>query len=698
MSLLNIMRQPCVYFGTSKSQGNDTKIGKSSILHNRKTGLNTSYSRDGFKFNKLILCDTSEQESEIEDYLHIEYDNDSTVYLADHNGGEEWFNKQFATDEVQQKLLEGGYTNKVIDDPEIIKKALEEYKQIYESNPEKHRKKIQELKHKRDRNKRSRQSIKDEIKWFERQYQTDIIKLGSDKLNELGKFYLELATGAGKTYIVFNILKNINPDIIFCLSPRLKINSQNISKKYKSILGDEYETFNLSHDKNFDEFIRKPGKKIIAACYKSHSKIYEYIKEYKIIDPVIWFDEAHNCVEKWVEKLDNIIINYLLTNENIKCRIFTSASPDKDIVNNYGNIFGKLFNPISVKELMNKGYLCPLKPMMYYHNTDDVDLLSYSLDNFKELKRQWGLSFHNEQENAKELFLKHLEIFNQGETDIKPFLIVSEKYDVGRIEYDYDDITTFEETVNSIAYVVRKCEMGYDYLGIDYVIFSDKKMSYKDIIQCIGRGLRPDKLNDDGTNKYKDCILLLPVFIDDETKNKYKKVLEVLRYLILDLGIDVDEIIEPKYSNSSSRKVSSDIDYNGLNTIKAQIIDLLESSSIINPMNKDRLIKFCISHNIQNQKDYNEFRKLNPYLKLKDNIYDYKDFKWKPIVDPNSEIYYSSIEECEIKKEELFNKLELEKDEGEMEDIYENETNEGFKYLHTLDSKFPPYMDLTYFY
>jgi superfamily II DNA or RNA helicase len=702
MSLLNIMRQPCVYFGRSKSQGNDTKIGKSSILNNRKTCLDTSYSRKGFEFEKLILCETSEQESEIEDYLHIEYDNDSTVYLADHNGGEEWFNKQFATDEVQQKLIEGGYTNKVIDNPEIIKKAFEEYKQIYESNPEKHRKKIQELKEKRERNKRNRQSIIDENKWFKRQYQSDIIKLGIDKLNELGKFYLELATGAGKTYIVFEILKKLNPDIIFCLSPRLKINSQNISEKYTSILGDEYLTFNLSEDKNLDKFMEKPGKKIIVGCYRSYEKIYKCIHKcihkHNIENPTIWFDEAHNCVEKWTDKLDDIIINYLLTNENIKYRIFTSASPDKDIVNSYKNIFGKLFNPISVKELMNKGYLCPLKPMMYYHNTDDVDLLSYSLDNFKELKRKWGLSFHNEQNNAKELFLKHLKLFSEGKTEIKPFLIVSEKYDVGRIDYEYDNITTFEETVNSVAYVVRKCEMGYDYLGIDYVIFSDRKMSYKDIIQCIGRGLRPDKLNDDGTNKDKDCILLLPVFIDDETKNKYKKVLEVLRYLILDLGIDVDEIIEPKYSNSSSRKVSSDIDYGGLNSIKAQIIDLLESSSIINPMNKDRLIKFCINHNIQNQKDYNEFKKLNPYLKLKDNIYDYKDFKWKPNVDPNSEIYYSSIEECEIKKEELFNRLESEKDDEEMNEIYENETNAGFKYLHTLDSKFPPYMDLTYFY
>ena len=61
MNSLNIMRQHCVYFGGSRSQGNDTKIGRSSILHNRKICLDTSYSRDGFEFNKLILCDSPEQ-------------------------------------------------------------------------------------------------------------------------------------------------------------------------------------------------------------------------------------------------------------------------------------------------------------------------------------------------------------------------------------------------------------------------------------------------------------------------------------------------------------------------------------------------------------------------------------------------------------------------------------------------------------
>ena len=138
--------------------------------------------------------------------------------------------------------------------------------------------------------------------------------------------------------------------------------------------------------------------------------------------------------------------------------------------------------------------------------------MKYSLENFIGLKRNWGLSFHNEQENAKNMFEKHLEMYKKNKTKIRPYLIISEKTEF-RTEYDYNKLEDFESNKNSIAYVVRQCDMGYDFSGIDFLIFSDRKMSYKDIIQCIGRGLRPDKLGLNGTNLKKECILLLPVFI-----------------------------------------------------------------------------------------------------------------------------------------------------------------------------------------
>ena len=671
--------------------------------------------KDDYKLgNKLpdriiFDCGRSLQEIEILEGIYeyeLPYLRYIRQYLVEHDGSDE-FIYNAGRDIYEKIILEDfpklGLETRKLSSDEVndINKQRTQY--IQETNKKKQEDDLHELirikgEEREKKIKRCKQSIKDEIKWFTREYQDNIIKLGLTKLNELGKFYLELATGSGKTYIVFKIFEQLKPDVLFCLSPRLKINKQNIGNKYLSILGKDYEVFNLSEDNDIETFMKKDCKKLIVGCYKSHKRVYEIIKEYNLEKPSIWFDESHNCVEKWTEKLNDNVINYLLKSGNIKHRLFTSASPDKGIVNDHDNIFGKIHSPIKVKELMDLNYLCPLKPMMYYHNTNDIDLLSYSLDNFKELNRKWGLSFHNEQSNAKELFEKHLEMYQNGKTLIKPFLIVSDNYKFVRIDYKYDNLETFEESSNSIAYVVRQCDMGYDYSGIDFLIFSDRKMSSKDIIQCIGRGLRPDKLGKGGTNLEKECILLLPVFIEDEEKNKFKKVLAVLRYLILDLGIDVDEVIEPRYSSSSSKKESTSIEYDGLNSIKAQLIDLLESSSIINPMNTDRLIKFCINHNIQNQKDYNEFKKLNPYLNLKDQLYEYKNFKWKPIVDPNSEKHYASIEECEIKKLELFDRLESEKDEEEMDEIYENDTDEGFKYLHTIDSKFPPYTDLTYFY
>ena len=626
-------------------------------------------------------------------------------YLVEDNGSDEFIYK--AGREIYEKIILEDFPKLELETIKLTSYEVDEMnkqytKYIRETKIKKQKESFNELlrikeKERLKKIKRDKQSIKDEIKWFKRKYQEDIIKLGLVKLNELEKFYLELATGAGKTYIVFKIFSQLKPDVLFCLSPRLKINKQNISNKYLSILGKDYEVFNLSEDKDIETFMKKDCKKLIVGCYKSYKKVYDIIHKYNIENIAIWFDEAHSHVEKWTEMSGDIEINYLLKNKNIKYRLFTSASPDRDIVNNYENIFGKLISPIKVKELMDLNYLCPLKPMMYYHNSEDVDILKYSLDNFTKFKRNWGLSFHNEQNNAKLMFEKHLTLFNNDDTNIKPYLIISDKT-VFRTNYNYDNLEEFEKKANSIAYVVRQCDMGYDYSGIDFLIFSDRKMSPKDIIQCIGRGLRPNKLGLNGTNLEKECILLLPVFIDDEIKNKYKKVIEVLRYLILDLEIDVDDLIESNGITGNSKSKSLNIDYDGLNSIKAELIDLLESSNIINPMNKERLIKFCINHNIQNQKDYNEFKKLNPYLNLKDQLYEYNGFKWKPIVDPNSEIYYSSIEECENKKEELFNRLEPEKDEEEMDEIYENETDEGFKYLNKLDSKFPPYTDLSYFY
>ena len=145
----------------------------------------------------------------------------------------------------------------------------------------------------------------------DRQYQLDIIEIGYNILMSLFKFYLELATGGGKSVIVFNIFKKIKPDTIVIFTPRKNINKQNISKKYLSLLGKSYNVYDNNSGKCFDNFY-KQGKNIIVACIQSYEKIYEYLTTYDMGDVFIWFDEAHWMVENWTNvKNDGNIILYV---------------------------------------------------------------------------------------------------------------------------------------------------------------------------------------------------------------------------------------------------------------------------------------------------------------------------------------------------------------------------------------------------
>ena len=61
-------------------------------------------------------------------------------------------------------------------------------------------------------------------------------------------------------------------------------------------------------------------------------------------------------------------------------------------------------------------------------NENSIDCKTIIKD-FGEYKRSWGLSFHNKCLNAVHIFLKHHEVYKQGETHIKPFLLIREMYE-----------------------------------------------------------------------------------------------------------------------------------------------------------------------------------------------------------------------------------------------------------------------------
>jgi superfamily II DNA or RNA helicase len=88
-------------------------------------------------------------------------------------------------------------------------------------------------------------------KWKPREYQQEIINYCTNELLENNKIYIELPTGGGKSFIVYNLLKILQSEFIIIFSPRKIINSQalNLSKIF-TVFGDQNQVFTQSGSSN----------------------------------------------------------------------------------------------------------------------------------------------------------------------------------------------------------------------------------------------------------------------------------------------------------------------------------------------------------------------------------------------------------------------------------------------------------------
>jgi superfamily II DNA or RNA helicase len=516
-----------------------------------------------------------------------------------------------------------------------------------------------------------------------RPYQDIITTYIYNHFKDNNNLYLNLATGGGKSFIVFNILKLLLPDNIIIFSPRQKINEQNISKKYIDILNDNYITFNMSKNKKLKTFMKQSNKKIIICCTQSADRLYNKIKDYNLDNVLIWFDEAHWGVDNWIVNKKNL---FWLDN-NYK-KFFTSASPDESFIKSNKKYFGEYYKPYTVKYLIENRWLCLINTYMYETPNDNTNIVKYLLEHFTEHKKNYGFSFHSSCLNAFNLFYKHYKRYIKNKTTIKPFLLVSKndyvKDNLHKINLDYDfmDYKLFEENKNSIAYVVKQYDMGYDFSELDFITFSDPKMSGQDIIQCIGRGTRPDKL-DGGKNLNKKCDILLPIFINDNDETEFDKITNVLLYLIKDCGIDFDKVICNNYKTYESESITGK-EYDGEMNIRSKLVEKLKYTI----STTKRLYIICIENNIYNEELYEQFKNKNPFYKMKKNIYDYKDFKWKNIVGDK---YYKTYEECNQAINTVIENIESDELLEELEDY-------GMIKYNEYDNKIPPYNKLKKYY
>ena len=642
-----------IYIREHLSYENCYKVGKTENLIERENGyipgeLHRGYYEVAFEFicsNKLINVIERLIQQNFQD-LNIYYDS-----------GTEFFDKSILNEiENYLKTLKVNFktlTPKDIQELQRKERLRKLTKQLEKTNL------FYKLKQYIHNKKNKNHSDKNEIisEWIEREYQREIIEKSKQELLENHRVYISLPTGGGKSYIVYNLLNSIlNNDFIIIISPRKIVNSQNIQAKYLQLLKKKYQLFDYSKDINFNTFMRQTQNKIIVCCTQSTNKLYNQLMNYRLENICVWFDEAHWGVEEWISEMKNDENKeFWLCNETmISKRIYTSASPDSVIVNKNKQIFGSLISLISVKELISQNWLAPIKTFVYSENKENVNNVTYMLSDFTEQNRTFGFSFHNKQIHAFELFFHHYELYQSKQTEVKPFLLVGDNFKDERLqnielEYNYRNIKTFEDNKYSIGFVVAQYSMGYDFNQIDYICFNDPKLSYADIIQSIGRGLRPDLLGYNGLNREKVLCISLPVYIDNF--EKYDTIICVLKYLLYDIGILFEEIT---FMNRHNTDLSGggipqiDKKYNGTENIKSMLLNLLESSNQINYSQAKRIIS---ENNIQSKKEYYEL--CDKELRLPNNPEDYFDIRFLGWIDYlGIERKYYDLDMCKRKVNE----------------------------------------------
>ena len=246
---------------------------------------------------------------------------------------------------------------------------------------------------------------------------------------------------------------------------------------------------------------------------------------------------------------------------------------------------------------------------------------------------------------------------------------------------DINEFQTLDSDGGHIGYVVAKYSIGYDFCKLDFLSFNDPKLSFKDIIQCIGRGLRIYIFED---GKYKELVISLPIFISGELLyNPYENIKLVLKYLLCDIGLTFNNIHFSR--GGKNNKLLDDNTYDGGEDMESIILDLF--NDIADILTYERAKIKLENQNIKTIKNYQYFA-IEHNLKY-DNlilpIYPdkiYSAFNWVDYLSIKEEYY--TLNECQKQIKKIIKiKPELKK--------YFLTLNKLTEQLCKINTQFPPY-------
>jgi superfamily II DNA or RNA helicase len=509
------------------------------------------------------------------------------------------------------------------------------------------------------------------LRSYQKEYINEAVSKMLDTIKNHKKCIVKSPTGSGKTVMLFWIiaklyiaLGSLDKFNILLLTPRLKLCSQSIkdNKDYK----DKRNNINIlrahtinanfmlydAKNKYKTEYILINNKtkssciNFISSTYQSMSNLVVFLNQETIKINISICDEFHfiNSWDKNTVKNDKFI-----KSPCIEYTLNTSATPyhSQEIKT---DLYGELIDKVKVKELIEKGFLCPLVPLVEIDNDipqtpEECELYEaygkyYKLPQmvkevFTTYNKKKGILFCNDTSNCWEIYelfkakkdvLGNIKLFQpyvstkimkHKKEDLKNDSIKDSSVKDSSIENNKDNEINYEDTlldeaeIQNIELILeeyencnepcilitcKKIDIGYDHAPIDCVIIADNKASIIDIAQAIGRGLRTCEGYEN-----KVCHVLIPVRVKDINDNNFKSIKSYLEYIKNDVGINIESYIREQIKKQKAKQkgnkyiqlnndFDNSVDYNKMKFISDSWIKIYDNLSILTDgKNKKRL-------------------------------------------------------------------------------------------------------------
>jgi len=491
------------------------------------------------------------------------------------------------------------------------------------------------------------------------------IKYIDNAITELlinNKCIVKSPTGSGKTLICFNIIANIyrhlsendtkeikHFNVIF-LTPRLKLCAQSIysNSRNKSIdiaietdKDDNIDNRNTNKSdinyinntellsingvvvkyleynskvakKTQEEIFKNPNFNFISSTYQSLDNLVDFIEAHKIPIDLIVYDEFH-YIYNW--KSGTKTSKKFIENPLFAKKLFLSATPYKKQEENI-ELYGKLLNFVSIKELIEAGHLCTLEPMVEIDldennddgkdfNRNDNSIAKYKKlpqmlnEGFTKYNKQKAIIFCNTTKNCYDLYDNLNNELNVGKLDgDDKYIKIFQPY-VGMLKNKLLNISTnntlgniLNEEINNNSDDSENTNEANELMEIETNITDENIKTINKVLeeyekytkQCILITCKKIDLGYDhkpidfviiadnkqsyidlaqsigrGIRKYnqnKICHVLLPIKLKDIREGNFKSAINYLEYIKNDVQYDiVSKIIKPSIDKSRISKL-----------------------------------------------------------------------------------------------------------------------------------------------